>query len=135
MGEYAWPLYGGLLLGLSAAILLVVNGRIAGVSGLIGGLFQKRINLINIGFVLGLVVGPILFVLFGGDMPSIEIATPLPLVIVAGLLVGFGSRLGSGCTSGHGILGLARLSKRSLTAVVTFVAFGILTVSVLRILA
>jgi uncharacterized membrane protein YedE/YeeE len=132
MDAFALPLLGGILLGLSAAILLLVNGRIAGVSGLIGWLFKRKIAVANLFFVIGLLAGPVIYVLLGGTLPRIEITTPLPLVIAAGLLVGFGSRMGSGCTSGHGIMGLARLSKRSLAAVLTFIATGVVTVAVLR---
>jgi uncharacterized membrane protein YedE/YeeE len=132
MDAFALPLLGGILLGLSAAILLLVNGRIAGVSGLVGALFKRKIAVADLFFVIGLLAGPPVYVLLGGTLPKIEITTPLPLVIAAGLLVGFGSRMGSGCTSGHGILGLARLSKRSLAAVLTFIATGVVTVAVLR---
>ena len=81
---------------------------------------------------LGLVLGPLVYLLLAGGWPTVEITAGWPLIIVAGLLVGFGSRMGSGCTSGHGVLGLARLSPRSMVAVATFLSTGIIAVTVLR---
>lgn len=126
-------LLGGILIGLSAGMLMLFNGRIAGISGLLGGLIGPRgaAKGENLAFVLGLLAAPLVY--WAVQMrPTIVIeAGPLALVL-AGLLVGFGSRLGSGCTSGHGVCGLARLSPRSLVATLTFMGAGFVTVFVLR---
>lgn len=135
MSSYLTSLAGGALIGLSAALLLIVNGRVAGISGIVGGLFQ-RIDarfLTNLAFVVGLLVGPLLFFLIFKAWPAMRVDASLPLLVVAGLLVGFGTRLGSGCTSGHGVVGLARLSPRSIVAVVTFLGFAMLTVFFMHI--
>ncbi|WP_372844827.1 YeeE/YedE family protein [Psychrobacter sp.] len=125
-------LVGGLLLGLSTVVLLLGIGRIAGISGIFSSLLKpKDIEVWQVLFILGLIVSPLLYSLVR-PLPDIEITTSLPLLIGAGILVGFGTRLGSGCTSGHGICGNARLSPRSLAATVTFMLFGIITVYVGR---
>jgi uncharacterized membrane protein YedE/YeeE len=123
-------LVGGLLIGLAAVLLFAFNGRIAGVSGILGGIvgvekFGER--LWRIAFVLGLVAGAAVYSLIHGGLPLQLHAHSLTLA-VAGLFVGFGTRLGSGCTSGHGVCGLARRSPRSLVATITFMLFGIITV-------
>lgn len=119
-----WPsLIGGMLLGLSAIALLLLDGRIAGISGIVGRLLGGQVPL-NAAFVIGLMSGPPLYRLAFGSFPSVTIATSLPLVLVAGFAVGVGTRMGSGCTSGHGILGLARFSKRSYAATATFLLAG-----------
>lgn len=126
-------LLGGLLIGLAAALFLVFNGRIAGISGLLGGILtNEEGSKERIAFVLGVVVSPLLWVLFVGDLPEIEVTNNVWLLVAGGFLVGFGSRAGSGCTSGHGICGLARLSKRSLVATLSFMATGFLTVFLMR---
>lgn len=132
MSEYLPSLAGGMLIGASAVMLLLLNGRIAGISGIAGRLIQGMGLPINLAFVLGLLLGPLVYLLLSGKWPVIEITTRWPLIIVAGLLVGFGSRMGSGCTSGHGVLGLARLSPRSMVAVATFLTTGVIAVAVLR---
>ncbi len=125
-------LVGGLMLGVATVILLLGIGRIAGISGIFSSLLKpKRVEMWQILFILGLVISPVLYRL-GRPLPNVEISTSLPLLIVAGLLVGFGTRLGSGCTSGHGICGNARLSPRSLAATVTFMLLGIVTVYIGR---
>jgi len=127
-----WPaLLGGMLIGLSASLLLLLNGRVAGVSGIVGRLLLARAAT-NAAFVIGLLVGPLLFLAGFGHWPSVTITASLPMVAAAGLLVGFGSRMGSGCTSGHGIAGLARLSPRSFVAVLTFLSAGVATVTLMR---
>jgi uncharacterized membrane protein YedE/YeeE len=132
---YLPSLLGGALIGLSAAVLLLANGRIAGISGIVGALFQKPDARLftNLAFVLGLVLGPVAFLLSSGAWPTVRIEASWPLLIVAGLLVGFGTRMGSGCTSGHGVVGLARLSPRSIAAVVTFLVAAMLAVLLMRI--
>lgn len=131
---YTMSLFGGILIGLSATIFLVANGRIAGISGLLAGLIAEPSQrwLTNACFLAGLLLGPVLFRSFTGDWPLVRSEGSIALFVAAGLLVGFGTRLGSGCTSGHGVCGLARMSTRSLAAVVTFLAVGVVTVAVMR---
>ena len=127
-------LAGGLLIGLAAALLLSFNGRIAGISGIMGGLLARpRTGEFGwrAAFVLGLLLAPALYRLFA-DLPESRIDAGWPALIAAGLMVGYGSRLGSGCTSGHGVCGLSRLSPRSLVATLTFIAAGFVTVFVAR---
>jgi uncharacterized membrane protein YedE/YeeE len=123
-------LVGGALIGTAALLLWVLDGRIAGISGILGGLGQASRNDVGwrIAFLTGLIAAPMAYGVFMGRLPSIAITPSVPLLIVAGLLVGFGTRLGSGCTSGHGVCGVARLSTRSLIATGTFMAAGALTV-------
>lgn len=124
---------GGALIGAAAALLLLMNGRIAGISGILGTALQKGSTDRGwrIAFIAGLMLAPWLWMLFADLPPALLEAAPAWLVI-AGLLVGFGSRLGSGCTSGHGVCGIARLSPRSLMATATFMATGFLTVYLLK---
>ena len=125
-------LVGGMMLGVATIILLLGIGRIAGISGIFSSLLKpKRVEMWQVLFILGLIVSPLLYKLVR-PLPDVEVSTSLPLLIAAGLLVGFGTRLGSGCTSGHGICGNARLSPRSMAATVTFMFFGILTVYIGR---
>ena len=125
-------LVGGLILGVATVILLLGIGRIAGISGITSSLLKpKRVEMWQVLFIAGLVLSPLLYSVFR-PLPDIEVTTSLPLLIAAGLLVGFGTRLGSGCTSGHGICGNARLSPRSMVATATFMAFGIITVFIGR---
>ena len=133
--HYLASLSGGGLIGLSAAALLLINGRIAGISGIVGALFKKPDAglFANATFVIGLVFGPVLFLLLFGTWPVVHIQASSSLLIVAALLVGFGTRMGSGCTSGHGVVGLARLSPRSMAAVATFLLMAMLTVFLMRI--
>ena len=121
-------LVGGLMLGVATVILLLGIGRIAGISGIFSSLLKpKRVEMWQVLFIAGLIISPLLYRLVN-PLPVIEVSTSIPLLIAAGLLVGFGTRLGSGCTSGHGICGNARLSPRSMAATVTFMLFGIVTV-------
>lgn len=130
-----WPsLIGGMLLGLSAVALLLLDGRIAGISGIVGRLLGGGQVPLNAAFVIGLVSGPPLYMLVFGDFPSVTIAASLPLILVAGLAVGIGTRMGSGCTSGHGILGLARFSKRSFAATATFLLAGVAMATLMEFL-
>lgn len=125
-------LVGGLILGVATVILLLGIGRIAGISGITSSLLKpKRVEMWQVLFVAGLILSPLLYSVFR-PLPDIEVTTSLPLLIAAGLLVGFGTRLGSGCTSGHGICGNARLSPRSMVATATFMVFGIITVFIGR---
>ena len=133
MIAYVPPLLGGMLIGLSATALLLLNGRIAGVSGIVGRLARGEGVLTHAAFVLGLLAGPMVYVAALGRWPIVTMTATLPLILLAGFLTGFGARLGSGCTSGHGVLGLARLSRRSMTAVATFLATGVATVTLMRV--
>ncbi len=128
-----WPaLAGGLLIGLAAALFLNFNGRLMGASSVIGGLVPPRADApLRLSFVAGLLVSPLLLSLFAAATPPVFETGTLTLVI-AGLLVGFGTRLGAGCTSGHGICGIARLSPRSFAATAIFMLAGIVTVFVVR---
>ena len=125
-------LVGGLMLGVATVVLLLGIGRIAGISGIAASLLKpKKVELWQVLFILGLIISPLLYQLFA-TLPTMEVTDSLPLLITAGLIVGFGTRLGSGCTSGHGICGNARLSPRSMAATVTFMLFGIVTVYIGR---
>ncbi len=126
-------LAGGALIGLAAALFVLLNGRIAGISGVIGGLFKpvKGDVAWRAMFVLGLVAAPWVYALLAA-LPKPRIDASFAALVAAGLLVGVGTRYGSGCTSGHGVCGLARLSPRSLVATVAFMAAGFATVFVIR---
>jgi uncharacterized membrane protein YedE/YeeE len=126
-------LIGGSIIGIAVSLLLLFNGKVLGVSGILGELFNNPLskNYWRLFFVLGLLISPLIYSIFH-PIPNIEITSNKLLIIVGGLLVGFGSRLGSGCTSGHGVCGLARLSVRSFIATMTFIFFGFVTVFVLQ---
>lgn len=129
-------LLGGLLIGVASVLLLIGIGRIAGISGITFGLMDRpnwnSANLWRAGFVLGLVLAGWLWVHWTGQPMAPARAAHWPLLVVSGLLVGWGTSLGSGCTSGHGVCGLGRLSLRSLASVATFMAMGALTVYLTR---
>ena len=126
-------LAGGALIGLAAALLLLFNGRIAGVSGIVGGLIKPRLHDAGwrIAFVGGLMVAPLIWQLFS-QLPTIQIDADYGLLVIAGLLVGIGTRYGAGCTSGHGVCGISRLSPRAIVATLSFMAAGFVTVYVVR---
>jgi uncharacterized membrane protein YedE/YeeE len=127
-------LIGGALIGLAASLFLLTYGRVAGVSGLYGSVLRPgaRDRALGFWFIAGLVVAGALAQLVLPGAFATAWSASLPLVLVAGLLVGFGTRLGNGCTSGHGVCGVARLSPRSLVATGTFVATGMVTVFIVR---
>jgi uncharacterized membrane protein YedE/YeeE len=129
-------LAGGLLIGLAAALFVLFNGRIAGISGILGGLLAlpKGDSAWRVAFLLGLVAAPLVFVLFQ-PLPAVQVDAGTGTLVAAGLLVGLGTRYGSGCTSGHGVCGLSRLSPRSLVATAAFMLAGFATVFVVRHLA
>ena len=126
-------LTGGILLGLASALFILVNGRILGISGIVGGLLRPRSGDIGwrLSFVLGMLVAPLLYAAVV-DLPSVRIDVSWATLLVAGVLVGFGTRYGAGCTSGHGVSGLSRLSLRSLVATLAFMATGFVTVYLVR---
>ncbi len=123
-------LIGGLLIGIATAMLLLLNGRIGGISGIVGGLLATRTSEVvwRAVFVAGLLLGAFVYMLATGATIPVKMQASLPVLVVAGLLVGFGTRLGSGCTSGHGLCGIARFSKRSIAATAVFFGVAILTV-------
>ncbi|WP_313436575.1 YeeE/YedE family protein [Atlantibacter hermannii] len=122
-------LAGGMIIGAAAWMLIIFCGRIAGISGIIGGLlsFNTPGKAWRLAFIAGIALSPWLYSLFA-PLPDVSIAAPWWLLVIAGLLVGIGTRYASGCTSGHGVCGLSRLSRRSLAATVTFMAVAFLTV-------
>jgi len=126
-------LAGGALIGLAALWLLHANGRIAGISGIVGGLLRPAPldRGWRIAFILGMLIAPTVWAL-AGTLPAMVIDADFPLLIVAGLVVGISTRYGAGCTSGHGVCGMSRLSPRSLVATVAFMASGFITVFVVR---
>jgi uncharacterized protein len=126
-------LMGGMLIGLAAAMFALLNGRIAGISGVLGGLFKPMRGDVGwrVAFLGGMVGAPLVYGLFSA-LPAVQIDASYGALIAAGLLVGVGTRYGSGCTSGHGVCGLSRLSPRSLVATATFMGAGFVMVFVLR---
>ncbi|HEV8520650.1 MAG TPA: YeeE/YedE family protein [Burkholderiales bacterium] len=127
-------LLGGMLIGLAAVLLLLANGRIAGISGIVGGLLTRATADMGwrVAFVAGLWLGGIVYWLVCGEVFAVQLAATWPVMLIAGLLVGFGTRMGGGCTSGHGVCGIARLSKRSTVATLVFMGAGIATVFATR---
>lgn len=127
---------GGILLGIATALLLLLNGRVLGISGIVAGLLRpwRREASWRVAFVLGLFAAPWVYRAWfaSADAEPITYLQNIPLLILAGLLVGYGTALGSGCTSGHGVCGLSRLSPRSLIATLTFMVAGFVTVYVIR---
>ena len=127
---------GGILLGIASAVFILINGRILGISGIVGGLLAPKTGDFGwrIAFVLGMLAAPITLSLLTPDdfLSAPRIDADYGLIVIAGLLVGYGTRLGSGCTSGHGVCGLSRLSPRSLVATGIFMAAGFATVFLIR---
>ena len=126
---------GGLIIGLSVVLFYIANGRIAGISGIINNSIFSKINrLDNILFIIGLILGPVLYKLIVNPNINFNISSSVPLLILAGLLVGAGTKIGSGCTSGHGICGISRFSKRSFVATFIFMISAIVTVLITRLI-
>lgn len=126
-------LAGGVLIGLAAAWMALGLGRIAGISGLLGGLVDGAPDrAVRVAFVGGLLLAPALYLLLRGELPAVKMMVDTPQLMLAGLLVGIGTRFASGCTSGHGVCGLSRLSPRSLVATLSFMAAGFAAVYLLR---
>ncbi len=129
-----WPAFvGGVLIGLAAAIFILLNGRIAGISGILGGLLRPKKSDLGwrLAFIAGLIVSPLLY---GGffSLPELQVDASTGMLMLAGLLVGVGTRYGSGCTSGHGVCGISRRSPRSVAATAIFMAAGFITFYLLR---
>jgi len=134
ISDYLSGLAGGLLIGSAAALLVLLNGRVAGISGILGGLLQtgnKGDKIWRLMFVLGLLAAPFIYRFVFG-LPTVTIDAGTIELIIAGLLVGIGTRYASGCTSGHGVCGISRGSMRSLAATLTFMAAGFITVYMAR---
>jgi uncharacterized protein len=127
-------LLGGMLIGVAASVLLLFNGRTAGISGIVGGLVLPRRGEVRwrVSFVAGLVAGGLILHALAARTMALALDAPLVVVVVAGMLVGVGTSLGNGCTSGHGVCGISRGSVRSLSATLTFMAAGAVTVFVVR---
>ncbi len=124
---------GGSLIGFAAFLFFAFNGRIAGISSISSGVINKNENRIdNILFLLGLIIGPIIFSFTGNKIVSI-LTNSIPLLIIGGLLVGVGTKIGNGCTSGHGVCGISRFSLRSIIATITFIVTGVITVFIFGI--
>ena len=128
-------LIGGLMIGAAASALVLLNGRIAGISGIVGGALTPAKGELawRLAFIVGLVIGPLLVAAARGGMIPVTLQASGATLALAGFLVGFGTRMGAGCTSGHGVCGLSRLSPRSLVAVVLFMLTAMLTVAALRL--
>jgi len=126
-------LTGGSLIGFAAFIFFIFNGRLSGVSSIASdGVFSKVNRIDNLLFLLGLIIGPILFTLSGNKIESVLINS-LPIIIIGGLLVGIGTKIGKGCTSGHGVCGISRFSIRSIIATISFILTGVITVLIFGI--
>ena len=126
-------LTGGLLIGFAAFIFFIFNGRLSGVSSIASdGVFSKVNRIDNLLFLLGLIIGPILFSLSGNKIESV-LTNSLPLIIIGGLFVGIGTKIGKGCTSGHGVCGISRFSTRSIIATISFILTGVITVIIFGI--
>ena len=127
--------FGGLIIGLSVIIFFIFNGRMIGISGIASNFLNERKNRIdNFLFLLGLILGPLIYKIYTKQQIDISISSSLILLIFAGLLVGIGTRISGGCTSGHGISGISRFSLRSIIATLTFMVVGILTVFIKNII-
>ena len=124
---------GGVIIGIAAAMLVLLNGRVAGISGIVGGLLRPSFPDLTwrAAFVAGLLVSPILYAMIA-TLPPIDIESGYPVIVIAGLLVGIGTRYGAGCTSGHGVCGISRFSLRSVVATAVFMLAGFATVYVVR---
>jgi len=129
-----WALLGGMLIGLAATLLMLLNGRIAGISGILSGVFfQTKGDVFwRIAFIVGLLAGGLVAPFIFQRPFVFELNASLPMLLVGGFLVGFGTRMGSGCTSGHSVCGIARFSWRSISATITFILSAMLTVALIR---
>lgn len=134
LSDVVWPLLGGALIGTSASVLLMFNGRIAGISGILGGAIAPGAS--DRGwrsaFLGGLIAGALLLLVLSPSALRVELAPRLPFAVLAGALVGFGTQLGNGCTSGHGVCGISRLSARSIAATLVFIAAGVVSLAVMK---
>ncbi len=127
-------LFGGALIGLASVLLMMLTGRIAGISGILGGCLTLAAGdkVWRFAFILGLILAPVVSDVLGYPLPTPQMPASWVMIVIAGLLVGFGARLGGGCTSGHGVCGIARISTRSIVATGIFMAAAIVVVAIMR---
>ena len=128
-------LIGGLIIGVAVVLFFITTGRLAGISGIVSSTLEKNENKFsNLLFIIGLVLGPLVFMFFSKNDVVFKMTSSIPLIIAGGLLVGLGTKIGRGCTSGHGICGISRLSMRSISATIIFMIFAMITVYFLQLL-
>ena len=128
-------LIGGLIIGVAVVLFFITTGRLAGISGIISSTLEKNENKFsNILFIIGLVLGPLVFIFFSKNDVVFKMTSSIPLIIIGGLLVGAGTKIGRGCTSGHGICGISRFSMRSILATIIFMILAMITVFFLQLL-
>jgi hypothetical protein len=128
-------LIGGLIIGVAVVLFFITTGRLAGISGIVSSTLEKNENKFsNLLFIIGLVLGPLVFIFFSQNDVVFKMTSSIPLIIVGGLLVGLGTKIGRGCTSGHGICGISRFSMRSILATIIFMIFAMITVFFLQLL-
>ena len=128
-------LIGGLIIGFAVVLFFITTGRLAGISGIVSSTLEKNENKFsNLLFIFGLVLGPLVFIFFSKNDVVFKMTSSMPLIIVGGLLVGLGTKIGRGCTSGHGICGISRFSMRSIVATIIFMIFAMITVFFLQLL-
>jgi hypothetical protein len=128
-------LLGGLIIGVAVVLFFITTGRLAGISGIVSSTLEKNENKFsNLLFIIGLVLGPLVFIFFSKNDVVFKMTSSIPLIIAGGLLVGLGTKIGRGCTSGHGICGISRFSTRSILATIIFMIFAMITVYFLQLL-
>jgi len=128
-------LIGGLIIGVAVVLFFITTGRLAGISGIVSSTLEKNENKFsNLLFIIGLVLGPLVIIFFSKNDLVFKMTSSIPLIIVGGLLVGLGTKIGRGCTSGHGICGISRFSTRSILATIIFMIFAMITVFFLQLL-
>ena len=128
-------LIGGLIIGFAVVLFFITTGRLAGISGIVSSTLEKNENKFsNLLFIIGLVLGPLVFIFFSKNDVVFKMTSSIPLIIAGGLLVGLGTKIGRGCTSGHGICGISRFSMRSIVATIIFMIFAMITVYFLQLL-
>ena len=128
-------LIGGLIIGVAVVLFFITTGRLAGISGIVSSTLEKNENKFsNLLFIIGLVLGPLVFIFFSQNDVVFKMTSSIPLIIVGGLLVGVGTKIGRGCTSGHGICGISRFSMRSILATIIFMILAMITVFFLQLL-
>ena len=128
-------LIGGLIIGFAIVLFFITTGRLAGISGIVSSTLEKNENKFsNLLFIIGLVLGPLVYIFFSKNDVVFKMTSSIPLIIAGGLLVGLGTKIGRGCTSGHGICGISRFSKRSIFATIIFMIFAMITVYFLQLL-
>ena len=128
-------LIGGLIIGVAVVLFFITTGRLAGISGIVSSTLEKNENKFsNLLFIIGLVLGPLVFIFFSKNDVVFKMTSSIPLIIIGGLLVGAGTKIGRGCTSGHGICGISRFSMRSILATIIFMILAMITVFFLQLL-